>query len=139
MPQKISTPSSRRPKSCESGIEVLKNLRSSTEMKMSAATIPTKIAASHSMAWMIRSASVSRRKVWVRGRVTASQRRLVLHERFAQAVEHLLRVGTGLLRALGPLVGDGRDGLAPRVDLLGRQLGHLVTRGRPDLRAAVGF
>src|SRR5690242_5581070 len=45
-------PSSSRPISYPSGIDTLKKYRSSTEMKISAATMPTKIAATISMASM---------------------------------------------------------------------------------------
>src|SRR5512143_1943458 len=115
---------------------VLKNLRSSTEMKMSAATMPTNVAAVHSMTWMMRSATLRRGVVMEgsmrarasppervrRGATTArlprqrarrraprnSHRGVVLHQALVQAVEHLLRIGAGLLGALGPLLGHRR-------------------------------
>src|SRR5690242_13976720 len=122
MPQKIRMPSSIRPKSYESGIDVLKNLRSSTLTKMFSATTPTKMAASHSMPLMKRSAKFLR-AVFKRtppGGVPArtarparwaSERRLVLAQGLLERVQHLLRIGAGLLHALGPLAFHGRDGI----------------------------
>src|SRR5205085_3197439 len=111
-------------------MDVLKNLRSRTEMKMSAATRPTNTAAVHSMALMTRSP---------KRRFMRSQRRLVLRQARAQGVEHLLRIGARLLRVGRPRGLDRGHRLAPRVDLLGRELRHLVPRRAGELGAAGGF
>src|SRR5262245_28972662 len=115
MPQKIRMPSSIRPKSYESGIEVSKNLRNTTARKMLSATIPTNSAASHSIALMKRSpaAPFAAALSLVGDAISGSQRRVELGEAGLQRVEHGLRVLADLLDAFGPLRLDRRGRLAP--------------------------
>src|SRR5437762_3406625 len=103
-------------------------------MKMSAATSPTKTAAVHSIALMTRSP-----KRPVLRSAIGSERRLVLREALVQRIEHLLRIGTRLLRVVGPGVLDRRDRLAPCVELIGREPDHLVARRAGELGAARGL
>src|SRR5437016_11218045 len=97
---------------------------------MLSATIPTKMAASHSMALMKRSAWF-----FFKRSPRPSHRRLVLHQRLPERVQHLLRVAAGLLHAFGPLAFDRHDRGTPRLQLFGRELVDLVTGLGRDLRA----
>src|SRR4051812_9438972 len=116
---------------------------------MLSATIPTKIAASHSMPLMKRSAKfflpVSKAPPEGRARAAARgppavnralERGLVLLQVGLERIHHLLRVGAGLLHALGPQRFTAADGLAPGIELVGRELVDLVARLRQFLVAA---
>src|SRR6478752_2040085 len=100
-------------------------------MKMFNATIPTNMAASHSIVLIILSMTFSLRFViasppYARQSACRSQRGLVLGQAGLERVHHRLRVLAHLLHALGPLRLAGRRGLAPGVELLGRELVDLV-------------
>src|SRR4051812_19794749 len=97
---------------------------------MLSATMPTKVAAHHSMASMMR--SIAWRRGPARGLAASfmarvrSDARLVLRDRAAQRFHHPLRVDAGLRRAIGPRRLGGRDRLAPGIELLRRELVRLV-------------
>src|SRR6266852_9557431 len=148
MPQKIRIPDSYDFGRLLSGIDTLKNWRSTTETKMSMATMPTKIAASSSIASMNRSMRLRRGgKLPPRalGSATVSLtqaglvRRLVLGQIGLERGQRLVGIDAGALGALGPLRGQRRRRLAPGGELLGGELIDLVSRFFLDLGAAGHF
>src|SRR5258706_11739782 len=103
-------------------MEVEKNLRSTTAMKMLAATMPTKVAAHHSIASMKR--SIGLRFVSVDGEAAAMgsnrgllERRLVLGDVGLERLHHRLGVEADLARGGFPLRLHRGHRLVPRVAL----------------------
>src|ERR1019366_10319540 len=99
-----------------------------TLMKMFAATIPTKVAAHHSIASMMRSIELRRD--------ATSEAGLVLRDRRLERFHHRLGVVAGLGGARGPLRFGRRDRLAPRLELLGSELVDHVSGLGGELGAA---
>src|SRR6478672_2629057 len=110
------------------------------------ATRPTKMAASHSIVLMKRSAKFcffmaspgKARAALPCGRRGPGEGRgllrgLVLDQARLQAFHHLLRILARLLHALGPLVLHRRHGLVPGLELVGRELVDLVAALGRDL------
>src|SRR3954463_2931225 len=125
-------------------MDVLKNLRSTTARKMFSATMPTKVAAHHSIASMNRSIALrgsaafgfAAASVVIGLRTRRSKAGLVLRDRRLQRVHRLLGIAARLRDLLGPLSLQRRDRLAPGIGLLGAELVRLVAGQAGELRAA---